>query len=172
MPPGCPGHRPSWARRTAARAGRRGRSRPGREASARAARPSCWRRCSERRTETESVLPQAATGPAWPVTRRSGSEYPSEEYDSNCRPSSCSRASRSVRRRARRSSRARRVSQGNTEHLPAAEGPRSLRPKRESRPDPPTSYTVKHRETMIRPYRLAHPADRELIRAQDRRTLV
>ena len=77
--------------------------------------------------ETCKVLPHEATGPAEPLTRRSGSEYPSEEYDSNCRPSSCSRAIRSVRRRVRRSHGRRRVSQGNTEHLPAAEGPRSLR---------------------------------------------
>ena len=38
---------------------------------------------------------------------------------------------------------AHRVSQGNTEHLPAAEGPAVLPSiRRESRPDPPTSYSV------------------------------
>ena len=103
---------------------------------------------------------------------RSGSEYPSEEYDSNCRPSSCSRVIRSVRRRVRRLSRARRVSQGNTEHLPAAEGPRSLRPKWESRSDPPTSYTVKTSRDNDTSTRLDPPAVRELIPAQNRRALV
>ena len=114
-----------------------------------------------RTAETWYVLPQAATDPAEPVTRKSGSEYPSEEYDSNCRPSSRSRAARSVRRRARRLSRARRVSQGNTEHLPAAEGPRSLRAKWESRSDPPTSYTVKTSRDIDTSIRLDRSAVRD-----------
>src|SRR5205814_2369289 len=76
---------------------------------------------------TDRVPPQAAVGPAVPLIVRSGSEKPRVENASRARGSRRSRSARLVRRRARRSGRTCRDSLGNTEHLPAAEGPRPFR---------------------------------------------
>ncbi len=75
-------------------------------------------------TVTVSGPPHEAAGAANPEIVRSGSEYPSGVYAGNSRPSRHSKAASPGRRGSRPFQRFCRVSHGNTEHLPAAEGPR------------------------------------------------
>ncbi|MGA8349497.1 MAG: hypothetical protein WB773_17035, partial [Isosphaeraceae bacterium] len=56
-----------------------------------------------------------------------------------------------------------RVSHGNTEHLPAAEGPRSPRANRKAGLIPQPVTRLKRRETSMRQSRIAGPADPHVV---------